>query len=138
MSFGSTLLRLFLCLALALNGVSAARASMHLEHGAPEGTARSATPAAMDGMAGMPCHEMEQGRAAAPSQVSTPDSDEGGKAPAPDCCKGGCQCACLQHATPAIAAIAFPPMVVHAAVRWDGATAHAAPAALRLNRPPIG
>lgn len=136
MSLGSSLLRLLLCIALALNGVSTARAGMHLEHVMPAGMAQSAAPEAMEHMAGMPCHDMDQGGTVDPSTATDPAPDEG-KSPTPDCCKGGCQCACM-HATLAIAAVAFPALVVHAAVEQRGVIVHAPPAALRLNRPPIG
>ena len=136
MSLGSSLLRLLLCIALAFNGVSTARAGMHLEHNVPDDAAQSAEPDPMAHMAGMPCHDMDQGGNADPSTAPDPRPDEG-KSPTPDCCKGGCQCACL-HATPAIAAVAFPALVVHVAVAQRGVVVHAPPAALRLNRPPIG
>lgn len=136
MSLGSSLLRLLLCIALAFNGVSTARAGMHLEHALPADTMQSAAPDAMENMVGMPCHDMDQGGNADPSTATDPGPDEG-KGPTPDCCKGGCQCACM-HATPAIAAVAFPALVVHVAVEQRGVIVHAPPAALRLNRPPIG
>ena len=137
MSFSSLVLRLLLCLALALNGVSTARAGMHLEHGVASEAGQSAASDAMEDMAGMPCHGMGQSEVADQPQAPQNHDSDNGKAPTPDCCKGGCQCACL-HATPAIAIVAFPALVVHAAVQRRGTTAHAPPAAPRLNRPPIG
>lgn len=136
MSFASVMLRLLLCLALAVNGVSTARAGMHLEHGAASGAGQAAAAEATGDMAGMPCHEMGRGDVAGPSQAPDSGSDSG-KAATPDCCKGGCQCACM-HATPALATAAFPALVVRAAAQRRGMTVHASPSASRLNRPPIG
>ena len=142
MSFPSSLLRLLLCLALAFNGVSTARAGMHLAHGAASGGGEPAASGAMEDMAGMPCHDMGQGDDPVPSKAhaaSEPAAHGAGTdgASMPDCCKSGCQCACM-HATSAIAGVAFPAFVVHAAVQRRGTTAHAPPTAPRLNRPPIG
>lgn len=135
MSLGSSLLRLLLCIALAFNGVSTARAGMYMHHmvSAP---AQSAALEPVDDMAGMPCHSTDQDAAANKSAATDPDPDE--KVPTPDCCKGGCQCACMQQATPAIAMVVFPALVMRDAAQQRGMTAHAPPAALRLNRPPIG
>jgi hypothetical protein len=141
MSRGSSLLRLLLCVVLAFNGlafngVPTARADMHPEHGVPLGAVQAAAPESMDGMAGMPCHDMDQGgltdQAAADAD---PDDD---KAPTPDCCKDKCQCACMQHATPAITLAAFSARIVHDSVQLRATTAHAPPTLSRLNRPPIG
>ena len=138
MSFGSSLLRVLLCLAFASNGVSnVVHAGMHPGHAMPADAAQSATPAAMDDMAGMPCHELVQGGDTDHSQPLVPDPN-GDESPVPDCCKGGCQCACLQHATPAVAMTALPARIVHEVVPQHAPSAHAPPAMLRLNRPPIG
>ena len=136
MSFGSSLLRVLLCLAFACNGVSSAHAGMHPGHGMQADSTQFATPAAMGDMAGMPCHDMAMGSDTDHSLSAAPDTN-GEKSPEPDCCKGGCQCACLQHATPAVAMTALPARIAHEAIQQHAPCAHAPPALLRLNRPPI-
>lgn len=136
MSLGSSLLRLVLCVVLAFNGVSTAHAGMHLEHGVPTGAVQAAAPESMDDMAGMPCHDMDQGSLVDQAAANADPDDE--KAPTPDCCKDKCQCACMQHATPPIAIAAFSARAVHDPVQQRATTAHAPPTLPRLNRPPIG
>ena len=137
MSFGSSLLRVLLCLAFACNGVSSAHAGMHPGHAMPADAAQSAISATMGGMTVLSCHEIGQGRDTVHPQPASPDTDDE-ELPAPDCCKGGCQCACLQHATPAVAMMAISVRIVHAVIQQHTPSEHAPPAMLRLNRPPIG
>jgi hypothetical protein len=127
------LLRLLLSLALVLNGTVPAMAAvrMQLAAGAEAASAQQGQ---------TPCHEagamaayggMDHGPA-----MPLPD-----KSPqkAPDCCKGGCTCACMQptQAAPPVAMVpmmaAAPAPVVHRL-----ALGHANPALPHLIRPPIG
>lgn len=136
MTLGSVLLRLLLCIALAFNGVSVAHAGLHLAHGASSAPMQPPASAATEAEGAVPCHGVGQAGDTSPHVPEA--ADLAGEATTPDCCKGGCQGTCMQHATPAIAMAAFPALVAHDRVRQRGVIAHRSPAVVRLNRPPIG
>ena len=136
MSFGPLLLRVLLCLAIAFNGVSAAHATPHLEHGARSDATAALTSGHSESGDAMACHAEQGGGDRADAPLA---QEPGGDEPdAPPCCKGVCQCACMQHATPANAIGAIPVVLDHEAAQPRRVAAHAPPAVLRLNRPPIG
>lgn len=136
MSFVSTLLRVVLCLALAPNGVSLAHAGPHMEHSAPAVAAAGSAPVEADGSDGMPCHGTNQAGEYLPASEQL-EQDGGGEPAIPDCCKSACKCACMQHATPPVAVAALSAQLAHESTVQRGAVAHAPPAVVRLNRPPI-
>jgi hypothetical protein len=142
MSVWSILLRVLLSLSLALNGVSAAAAAVHMPL-----MLKTATQAASTGMQdvagpGMPCHghhgaskEIAQGVAPAAAPDPAPV-----KSPSPDCCKSGlCRCACV-HGVQAtlVADVSTPAILEHDRSVRPLLLGHAAPAAPHLIRPPIG
>lgn len=136
MSFGSILLRVLLCVALAFNGVAMAHTGVHLQHEmSPEPAAHADVSPENSGDA-MPCHGAGQKDHASNAAMQEPASISGTPA-APDCCDEGGHCACMQHATAALGFTQFPALVVRQGV-WQGrANTHLPPAVLRLNRPPI-
>lgn len=126
----SFLLRLLLCLVLAVNGMGLAQAGLHAE--APQAAAVARDVAPPGG-----CHEDAEPQA-------SPDAPMSGTHPAGDtgCCDGagdGCRCLCMAQ-TPLVfvvatvpAAMRVPDRVVSAASTW-----HRPPRLPHLIRPPIG
>lgn len=136
MSIGAILLRLLLCIALALNGVSVAHAGLHVAHG----QSMAAMPAAIDPAPqsddASPCHggratDEQASQGAASHPMASQDAST------PECCDDGCQGACMQHATPAMAMAVFTALMAQDRVRQGGGITHVPPASVRLNRPPI-
>ena len=138
MSFGSILLRLLMCLALALNGVPGAAAAAHAAHGSETHAEKTAAPAkaSTKDMAGMPCHDTDAGRG---EQDSTDEGDIGTAAADPDCCKGGCQCACVHTVASMFHPLSVAPAAFHASVAISRDTGTYVPPVLpHMIRPPIG
>lgn len=144
----SVLLRVVLSVVLVLNGAGTAAASVTMmQTTMPENAAATAQgvqeSSAMQ--AGMPCHGMAQTAVTAASpdtaaQAPDPAAHGKGKPAAPDCCKSGtCQCACMQAAHAALAAMpAFALVSPHSDVPHPMPAGHADPALPHLVRPPIG
>jgi hypothetical protein len=142
MSVWSVLARLLLCLALALNGVTAAVAGTHLQTTTPDRNAMSQAASPVAEADGMPCHRHSQASAdshAAPMAASAATPDKSGHATR-DCCKSGsCRCDCVQHAQAVIPlAVLAPVQIAHADLVRDVSPGHASPAISHLIRPPIG
>lgn len=158
MSFWPTLLRVLLCLVLALNGATSAVAAtrMQLGHSGHPGLqatimVASTTAAPMAAAAasddGMPCHQAqhEPARAASDSPIAD-DATAAGSTPATstssatDCCGSDtCTCACMHAAQAALPITTVAASVIEhsQAARWLP-SAHATPALPHLIRPPIG
>lgn len=139
MSFGSILLRLLLCLALAVNGTPVAMAAVHATHGAELAADQhaQATPQGAGDVAGMPCHDMGPDGMAA-SMDSAGDAG-GSPSPEPDCCKDSCQCACAHGVASTGVPLHAIPIQYQATVVATGRTdGYAPPLLSHLIRPPIG
>jgi hypothetical protein len=127
------LLRLLLSLALVLNGTVPAMAAvrMQLAAGAEATSAPHAQAPCHDGGAMAASSGMDHGAATPPTEKSPQK--------APDCCKGGCTCACMQPAQAPPPAGMLP---MTAAAPTPGVRrlvlGHANPALPHLIRPPIG
>lgn len=139
MSFGSILLRLLLCLALAVNGTPVAMAAVHATHGVELAAAQhaQATPQPTSDAAGTPCHDM----GLQSGSVGTKAVDEANDRPSPepDCCKGACQCACAHSVASTVVPFLAMPVEYQATVTATGRTeAYAPPLLPHLIRPPIG
>jgi hypothetical protein len=133
-----TLLRVFLSVALVLNGIGGAIAStrMHADQAATVERSASSKMAST----GMPCHEHQLAQAGEGHSVPPSDPAPSGKSPTPDCCKSGiCTCACAHAAQVALPAFqAAVPAPDHSLAVNPLALAHAAPALPHPIRPPIG
>jgi hypothetical protein len=136
MLFWSTLLRLFLVVALVFNTMGTAVASAHLAYPAPvqksHASERAATKAA-------PCHEHLQATATDDQPAAARESARKQHS-TPDCCKSGaCRCTCLHHAPALMFALGFYPLIIENArsVR-PTPSGHVSPALPHLIRPPIG
>lgn len=144
----SVLLRMVLIVVLVLNGAGTAAASVTMMRGAMPEHASTAAPAAQKPsalQAALPCHDMAKMAVTAASPdtaAQAPDhaAHAKGKPAAPDCCKSGtCQCACMQAAHAALAAMpAFALVSPHSDVSHPMPAGHADPALPHLVRPPIG
>jgi hypothetical protein len=133
------LLRVLLCVALVLNGTTAAVAAVTLEHqmaGSSE-TAPASSPASAHG-----CHDEASARAPAAVADQAQEAPKPGSAehPAPDCCaKATCNCACVQAAqvgSPVVATGAVVPKSAQLQSPPDARRAE--PVLPHLIRPPIG
>lgn len=140
MTFWPTLLRVFLCLALVLNGTASAMAStgMAIAHQSHGGMAMGG-PAVDPAPAQDPeCHEPEAAHAATEAQASSGDSPTG-HASTSDCCQTSpCSCACVLVA-PFFAPAMLPDGGEYTHVRSTRglASGHTPPALPHLIRPPI-
>lgn len=134
MPMWSILLRVLLCLGLALNGVSPAHAWQHDAHAGSGSGAGVATLAPESGTAGKACHRAP---AVDPGVPVADQAGDEGQPVAPDCCQDACDCACMQHATPATAEAALPARLEHGGAMRGEVMAYLPPATVRLIRPPI-
>lgn len=141
MSLPAVLLRLVLSLALVLNGMGTAAASVQMLGGMAMLPAHQAE-SRIAKVGASPCaeHHMamagQEGKSADPS---TP-APQGGKHPAPDCCKSSaCRCACV-HACPSVTAtsVQMPLVIAHDLSGRTMSLGHPTPALPHLIRPPIG
>ncbi|WP_242112720.1 CopL family metal-binding regulatory protein [Luteimonas aquatica] len=142
MSLPARLLRIVLILTLVLNGIGSAAASMHLHAPMP---AQPMHHAGMDGAQApaAPCAEHHKGMssgAMAAAEHAAPTAPVQHDDPrAPDCCKQGCDCACVHACASAlVAALSPPPVMPHALGVAFMAPGRPAPALPHLIRPPIG
>jgi hypothetical protein len=138
MLFWSTLLRLFLVVALVFNTMGTAVASVHLDH---QGAMEAAQVSKVATTEAPPCHEHQQATAAA-TEVQPAAAPEATRKPhsTPDCCKSGaCRCACVHHAPALMIALGFYPLIIeHAKSARPMSSGHAPPALPHLSRPPSG
>ena len=138
MTSWSALLRVFLSIALVLNGIGGAIAStrMHLDQ---PSTAEQAASQKVASTA-MPCHEHQNVPVAQGHAGQTSDPAPSGKAPAPDCCKSGAGACAGAHAAQVAFAVlqAAVPVLNRSAAVKPMLLAHAAPELPHLIRPPIG
>lgn len=150
MSAPALLLRVLLCVTLALNGSGYAVAATDME--VSHLSSLAATDAMHDPMGPtsvlpsgkqMPCHEAGKavtkhaGNTAA-GLIDTRDSDAT-PAEEPECCASHGGCACLQHLTATVPELEIrTAMVGHFTSHSTMSTAHAAPPLPHLIRPPIG
>lgn len=143
MSLPAFLLRLLLCVTLALNGsgYAVAATQMQLTHIATaEQEHRFATEVVHDAPA--PCHTQAPAVKAAASAMSHETVQSGSAASqhgSPDDCQSLCSCDCLQHASLAMQDLMPPiPERLNAPSTRRIPAGHAAPALANLIRPPIG
>ncbi|MCL6713191.1 CopL family metal-binding regulatory protein [Pseudoxanthomonas sp. z9] len=125
MSLATLLMRCLLCVALVLNGASAAAASVRmLDMGSG---AQAASGERGD------AHDLDcAGHASEPEDKGSPSGR--------DCCKSAsCPCACVQGCATAMdTPTDTPVIIVHAGVVPTPVLEHPAPALPHLIRPPIG
>lgn len=142
MSSFSILLRVLLCLSVALYGSGAATAATHMQigHGNVAGaTGPTHAGAAEAGTA--PCSDAsEVGLSAAHEAPAGEDGGSSTAAESADCCKAtSCDCSCANPAQVAtIALTAGGAAAAHSVVASPMGTGHTAPALPHLIRPPIG
>lgn len=140
----SVLLQLFLIVALLVDGMGVAAASMHANQSMAGEADAPAEAAPQQGVAPeAPCHDKKVGGSApiekhAHSGGASPGGDEP-QSPA-DCCESGdCRCACMHHCQAAVVAIATTgPTPEHGAVIESMSSALPSLALPQLIRPPIG
>ncbi|RNF86322.1 hypothetical protein EER27_02575 [Lysobacter psychrotolerans] len=154
MSIWPTLLRVLLCLVLALNGATSAVAATHMQlghigHSGSQATAADAVDApivaaAQASVEDMPCHQDQHEPARAASDgPAADDATTTGSTPSSsttDCCGSDtCTCACMHAAQAALPITTVAASVIdHSQTAHWLPTAHAAPALPHLIRPPIG
>jgi hypothetical protein len=128
----SLLLRVVICLLLALNGVGAA--SVHMSNVADSSPAAQIAVTAAD----MPCHGHAGPNSQAPDLTKTADFNPR-KHSSSDCCKFGlCRCACVQSAQAALMEwFTAVSIIEHELSARPLSLGHAAPALPHLIRPPI-
>ncbi len=121
------ILHLLLSLAILLNGVGAARASMPIAV-APAVELAHATSHAMH-QASPPCHDA--------GDIQTPSGPAGDAAT--DCCQSGaCACDCISHLQLVLVyPVLIEPGLAHATSTRSMSLGRPAPALLHLIRPPI-
>lgn len=143
MSAWSLLLRVLICMTLALNGVATAAMSVHMPGAMTSATsAKQIASPQQQATKEMPCHGHHAAGATSALDSTTavdpkPAADGHGKS---GCCKSGlCQCACMQGVQAAMTAT-LPATVMFGRVVSTRTLplGHAAPALLHLIRPPIG
>ena len=133
------LLRVLLCVALVLNGTTAAVAAVTLEHRIADSSESEPAPSPPSGHG---CHdEASAGMpAAGVAREQEAPNPESAQHPGPDCCaKATCNCACVQAAqagSPVVAAGAVVPKSVQ--LRSPPDARRAEPVLPHLIRPPIG
>lgn len=126
----SLLLRIFLAVALMLNGVTSAMASVQME---------TMHAQAADTAAPMPCHQDKAHASGATTHAKASDANGAGQPNHPDCCKSStCRCACVfsAQATMPVWSMA-PAMMLDTPRVQELALGHAPPALPHLIRPPI-
>jgi hypothetical protein len=128
-------LRLLLCVVLALNGVSGASAAGRMAAGYVEQSVAAVqdNPVATAAQAMPPCHEHDADAVAAQSEVpAAPDKSD-------QCCDSStCQCACMHHcAATIVGSLAVLPLQPAADVERAIDVSHRTPALPHLIRPPI-
>ncbi|MEZ0470042.1 CopL family metal-binding regulatory protein [Luteimonas salinilitoris] len=140
----SVLLQLFLIVALLVDGMGVAAASMHLNHSTAVASDASTDGAPPPGAeVKKPCHDQGTDGSAplekhAHSAGGSPGEDEP-QSPG-DCCESGdCRCTCMHHCQAAVVAVALDaPTPEHDESVRPMSSAHASPALPHLIRPPIG
>lgn len=139
----SILLQLFLIVALLVDGMGVAVASMHANHstaGISDTPADSASQSAAESK--KPCHgQPTEGSAPLEGHAHGGGSPGGEEQQSPgDCCQTGeCRCACMHHCQAAVVAVVLNATVpVHTDSVRPMYSAHASPALPHLIRPPIG
>lgn len=137
MSVWPVLLRVFLSVALVLNGATGAFAAtrMQMSHAAPTIMADAIKKTAAE----TPCHEVSGMTHTSPATDPAPTPDPS-KHSSPDCCKSpSCTCMCMQgvQAPPVYAGVPTVPVNHSQSVR-PLSLGHTSPALPHPTRPPIG
>jgi hypothetical protein len=143
MSRVAALLRIILCLALALNGAGSVVAATRMAL-APDVVAAPEPATGIHAMASptAACHQhhgMDPPVAGGASQDGVEPADHEGAPQSPDRCKSSCDCACMQSTPATVAALKLPTVAVtRVADTRRAAPSRPAPALPHLIRPPIG